>query len=170
MSYAQVSILNAENLEWHFPEKFEEMERGNLTRRKTGSGHIIISTGYLIVTPENQITSTVIVSPAIGSVNAGFDSLEARLKEEFPNLIKLGNKTQSKIIHGKVFETVEAAFQVIDHIFGSEQKTFLFIILHKQDDEIIQIKASSPIDEWNTTPMKMRALLNRIVSRQQSKQ
>ena len=146
------------------------MERGSLTRRKTESGHKIISTGYLIVTPENQITSTVIVSPAIGSVNAGLVSLEARLKQEFPNLIKLGSKTQSKIIHGKVFETGETAFQVVDHIFGSEQKTFLFIILHKQRDEMIQIKARSPIDEWKTTPIKMRALLNRIVSRQQSNQ
>ena len=80
LSYAQVSILNTENLEGHFPEKFEGMERGSLTRRKTESGHKIISTGYLIVTPENQITSTVIVSPAIGSVNAGLVSLEARLK------------------------------------------------------------------------------------------
>ena len=30
-TYAQSSILNAENLEWYFPEAFAGMERGSLT-------------------------------------------------------------------------------------------------------------------------------------------
>ena len=166
-TYAQSSILNAENLEWYFPEAFAGMERGSLTRRKTEAGHKMINTSFLILSPEMRITSSVLVFPAVITLEHIINSSESTLKQRYPTLKKLGNKVQRQTINGEIFEYREAAFQIEDHIFGRKQATFMLIAARKKGDEIIELKARSPINEWQTTPIKIRALMNRITSPQE---
>ena len=74
---------------------------------------------------------------------------------------------QRQTINGETSEYREAAFQIEDHIFGRKQATFLLIAARKKGGEIIELKARSPINEWQTTPIKIRALMNRITSPQE---
>ena len=165
-TYAQSSILHAENLEWYFPEAFEGMERGSLTRRKTESGYKMINTSFSILSPEMRITSSVLVFPAIITPENLISSSEVTFKQRYPTLKKLGNKVQRQTINGETVEYREVAFQIEDHIFGRKQTTFLLIAARKIGDEIIEIKARSPINEWQITPIQIRALMNRIASPQ----
>lgn len=162
--YAQSPILTAENLEGYFPEVLEGMERGSLTRRKTEAGHTMITTSFSILSPEMSITSTVLVFPAVITLEHSINSAAAALEQQYPTLKKLGNKVQRQTINGETFEYREAAFQIEGHIFGLKQTTFLLIAARKVGDEIIEIQARSPINEWQSTPIKIRALLNGIVS------
>ncbi len=161
---AYAAIFEADDISKHFPKNFDIFERGKLSRVNKINGFKSVRTIYLSFTPGARISSSVIVTPAKLGLEKSFTRLEAGFNEKYQQIQKLGQRKRNQVINGQVSLEIEAAFQVVDHIFGREQNTYLYVIMRQIDDEIIQINARTPLDEWKTMPAKIRGLIDRVAT------